>query len=218
MSLNVPISQFTYSKHDVITFLMVVSISTIVTLSPVVTLHYVDLDMAFFFIIITQTLIATLFYLFYLKKFTECEIRIKTDAATIKFSSISFSIIILIQLAVYCYRDYLYHYEPYHLNWIAVLVATLLVPYYEEIIYRACAFGFFCSVYKKNIIIPCVITSLFFSLMHFQYYNIVDQSVLFVVSMLLLGVRIKSRSLFYPMLIHSGMNAFVILLNAQKII
>ncbi|XEI91200.1 CPBP family intramembrane metalloprotease (plasmid) [Citrobacter braakii] len=174
--------------------------------------------MAFFFILITQVLIATLFYLFYLKKFTECEIRIKTDVATVKFSILSFLTIILIQLAVYCYRDYLYHYEPYHLNWIAILVAILLVPYYEEIIYRACVFGFFCSVYRKNIIIPCVITSLFFSLMHFQYYNILDQSVLFVVSMLLLVVRIQSKSLFYSMLIHSGMNAFVILLNTQKMI
>ncbi|WP_370605507.1 type II CAAX prenyl endopeptidase Rce1 family protein [Citrobacter braakii] len=63
-----------------------------------------------------------------------------------------------------------------------------------------------------------MITSLFFSLMHFQYYNILDQSVLFVVSMLLLVVRIQSKSLFYSMLIHSGMNAFVILLNTQKMI
>lgn len=141
---------FIYSKYTSIIFLMVVVISTIVTLSPTVTLRYVDLDMAFFFILIKQTLIATLFYLFYLKNFTECEIRIKTDISTIKLSILSFLTIILIQLVVYCYRGYLYHYEPYHLNWIAVLVATLLVPYYEEIIYRACAFGFFLfSVQEK---------------------------------------------------------------------
>lgn len=140
---------FIYNKRNAITFFMVVSTSTIVTLSPAVTLRYVDLDMAFFFILITQVLIATLFYLFYLKKFTECEIRIKTDVATVKFSILSFLTIILIQLAVYCYRDYLYHYEPYHLNWIAILVAILLVPYYEEIIYRACVFGFFAQCTEK---------------------------------------------------------------------
>lgn len=216
--MNAPTNQFTYSKHNAIIFFMVVSISTIVTLSPAVTLRYIDLDIALFFIFITQAAIATLIYFFYLKKITECKIRIKTDIATIKFSTLSFLVIISIQLTVYCYRDYLYHYEPYQIHWIAILVATLIVPYYEEIIYRACVFGFLCSVYRKNIIIPCVITSLFFSLMHFQYYNILDQSVLFVVSMLLLGVRIKSRSLFHPMLIHSGMNAFVILLNGQKIL
>ncbi|KKY80310.1 hypothetical protein OA46_20340 [Enterobacter cloacae] len=95
---------------------------------------------------------------------------------------------------------------------------VLVVPCYEEIIYRGCAFGFVCSIYKKNLIIPCVITSLFFCLMHGQYYNFLDQAILFIVSMLLLRIRIKSRSLFYPMLVHSSMNAFVILLNIQNLL
>ena len=216
--MNEPMSPFIYNKYNAIIFFGVIIISTAVTLSPVVTLHYVDLDMAFFFILTTQTLIAALIYFFYLKKFPECKIWIKTDMATVRLSVFLFLVIIFIQLSVCCYRDYLYHYEPSQINWMAVLVLTLVVPYHEEIIYRACAFGFLCSVYKKNTIIPCVITSLFFSLMHFQYYNIIDQMVLFTVSMLLLMVRIKSSSLFYPMLMHSGMNAFIILLNIQKVI
>lgn len=114
-----------------------------------------------FIVFITEILISTLVYLFYLKEFPECRIKIRTDSATVKFSALSFLIIILIQLAVYCYRDYLYHYEPSQINWITVLVMTLVVPYYEEIVYRACAFGFLRSIFKENIIIPCVITSLF---------------------------------------------------------
>ncbi|WP_447088386.1 MULTISPECIES: CPBP family glutamic-type intramembrane protease [Enterobacter] len=39
---------------------------------------------------------------------------------------------------------------------------TLIVPYYEEIIYRGCAFGIIHSIYRKNLIIPYVVTSLFF--------------------------------------------------------
>ncbi|HHO8493883.1 CPBP family intramembrane metalloprotease [Klebsiella pneumoniae] len=74
------------------------------------------------------------------------------------------------------------------------IVLTLVVPYYEEIVYRVCAFGFLCTIYKKNLIIPCVLTSLFFCFMHFQYYNALDQIVLFVVSVLLLMVRIKSQT------------------------
>ena len=120
-----------------------------------------------------------------------------------------------IQLAVYCYRDSFFHYETSHINWMVVIVLTLVVPYYEEIVYRVCAFGFLSTIYKKNLIIPCVLTSLFFCLMHFQYYNILDQIVLFVVSFLLLMVRIKSQSPLYPMLMHSGMNAFIILLNIK---
>ncbi|MEA3749958.1 CPBP family intramembrane glutamate endopeptidase [Enterobacter hormaechei] len=52
-----------------------------------------------------------------------------------------------------------------------------------------------------------------FCLMHGQYYNILDQSILFLVSILLLIVRIRSRALFYPIIIHSCMNAFVLSLN-----
>lgn len=211
-------SQFGYSKYSAIIFLAVVAISTFVTLSPAVTLRYVGLDIAFFIVFITEILISTFVYLLYLKKYPECRIKIIADTATVKLSALSFLIIILIQLAVYCYRDYLYHYEPSQINWITVLVMTLVVPYYEEIVYRACAFGFLCSIYRKNLIIPCVVTSLFFCLMHGQYYDLLDQSVLFIVSMLLFMVRIKSRSLFYPMLIHSGMKAFVILLNVQNIL
>lgn len=155
-------SPFKYIKHNAIIFFGVVAISTFVTLSPAITLRYVDLDMAFFFILITQTLIATLIYLFYLNNIPECKIKIRPSSSTVKFTILSFLVIIFIQLAIYCYRDYLYHYEPSQMNWIAVLVVTLFVPYHEEIVYRACAFGFLCSIYKKNIVIPCVITSLFF--------------------------------------------------------
>ena len=216
--MNERTSQFIYSKKHAIVFLAVVIISTIITLTPAIMMHYVGLDTAFFIIFITEILISTFVYFFYLKNIPGCRIKVSSSPASVKFSVISFFIIIFIQLTVYCYRDYLYHYKPSQINWITVLVMTLVVPYYEEIVYRACAFGFLRSIFKENIIIPCVITSLFFSLMHFQYYNVLDQSVLFVVSMLLLGVRIKSRSLFYPMLIHSGMNTFVILLNIQNIL
>ncbi|WP_228286356.1 CPBP family intramembrane glutamic endopeptidase [Klebsiella pneumoniae] len=93
------------------------------------------------------------------------------------------------------------------------MVATLVVPYYEEIVYRVCAFGFLCSIFRKNLLIPSLITSVFFCVMHSQYYNILDQAILFVVSMLLLKVRIKSKGIFYPMVIHAGMNFFVLMLN-----
>lgn len=91
-------SQFRYSKYSAIIFLAVVIISTIVTLSPTFTLRYVGLDIAFFIVFITEILISTLVYLFYLKEFPECRIKIRTDSATVKFSALSFLIIILIQL------------------------------------------------------------------------------------------------------------------------
>lgn len=211
-------SQFIYSKHNTIIFFIVVAISTIVTLSPAVTLHYVELDTAFYIVFVTEILISTFVYLFYLRKLFESSIEIQASLVSVKYSVASLLIIIVIQFAVYCYRDYLYNYEPTQINWMTFLVMTLVVPYYEEIVYRGCAFGVICSIYRKNLFIPCVVTSVFFCLMHGQYYNLLDQMILFIISMLLFLVRIKSRSLFYPMLVHSGMNLFVILLNIQNIL
>lgn len=216
--MNERTSQIIYSKESAIVLLAVVVVSTIVTLSPAIMLRYVGLDTAFSIVFITEILISTFVYFFCLKNIPGCRIKVKASSASVRFSVISFLVIIFIQLAVYCYRDYLYHYEPSQINWITVLVMTLVVPYYEEIIYRGCAFGVVYSIYRKNLVIPCVITSLFFCLMHGQYYNLLDQMILFVVSMLLLAVKIKSKSLFYPMLIHSGMNGFVILLNIQNVL
>ncbi|HBQ2944976.1 TPA: CPBP family intramembrane metalloprotease [Klebsiella pneumoniae] len=202
-----------YSKYNGIVFLVVVIVSSAATLVPYVLLNYVSLDIAFSCMFGSEFLIATLLYVFYLRKIPGCKLRIKTNAVTVKFSVILFLIIILIQLVVYCYRDYLYHYESSQINLIAVLVAVFVVPYYEEIVYRVCAFGFLCSIFKKNLLIPSLITSVFFCAMHSQYYNVLDQLILFVVSMCLLKVRIKSEGFFYPVLIHSGMNLFVIILN-----
>lgn len=216
--MNEHASQFIFSKHNAIICFVVIVISTVVTLSPDVMLRYVGLDAAFSIVFITEFVISSFVYLLYLKKYPECRIRIKVNSASLKFSLNSFLIIVLIQLAVYCYEDYLYHYKSSQINWMTVLVMTLIVPYYEEIVYRGCVFGVVCSIYKKNLAIPCVVTSVFFCLMHGQYYNILAQMVLFVVSMLLLAVRIKTKSLFYSILIHSGMNAFVIFLNVQNIL
>ncbi|EZA10219.1 membrane protein [Escherichia coli O81:NM str. 02-3012] len=49
--------------------------------------------------------------------------------------------------------------------------------------------------------------------MHPQYYNVADQIILFIMSMLLLNIRICSKGIFYPMLLHAEINGFVILLN-----
>ncbi|NYV37183.1 CPBP family intramembrane metalloprotease (plasmid) [Escherichia coli] len=94
-----------------------------------------------------------------------------------------------------------------------MFILVLIVPYYEEIVYRTCLFGLLCATYKKNYSPPCVCTSLFFCLMHPQYYNVADQIILFIMSMLLLNIRICSKGIFYPMLLHAGINGFVILLN-----
>ncbi|STM17209.1 microcin M activity protein McmM [Escherichia coli] len=80
---------------------------------------------------------------------------------------------------------------------------------FTEHVYSA----FYVRFIKKELFTPCMCTSLFFCLMHPQYYNVADQIILFIMSMLLLNIRICSKGIFYPMLLHAEINGFVILLN-----
>lgn len=204
---------FIYSKENVIVFFIVSLISIIITLSPTITLHYFTLDASFLLVFIAEFFIAFFWYIFYLRNLDGFKLHSTIDSTSVIFSVFILLVILLVQYNVYIYRANLYHYEHPHISYIAFIIATFVVPYYEEIIYRGCIFGVFHSILNRGYIIPCILTSLSFCLMHGQYYNILDQAILFGVSMLLLMVRIRSRGLFYPIIIHSCMNAFVLSLN-----
>ena len=126
---------FIYNKNIAAIFLGVVLLSILITLSPAITLHYVDIDIVFFSILMSHFIMVTLLYFLCLRKITGCIIRVKSDSATVKLTSLLFLVIVFIQLAVYCYRDSFFHYETSHINWMVVIVLTLVVPYYEEIVY-----------------------------------------------------------------------------------
>lgn len=208
-------SSFTSDKNNAIIYFIAVALSTAITLSPAIMLRYVDMDIALFIVLLFQLLTASVVYFFFLRKTPGYTMKIDIDAGAVKLLAFLFLLIFLIQLTVYCFRDYLYHYKSSQINWMAVLVLTIIVPFYEEIVFRACTFAFLYAVFRKNSLASIIITSLFFCLMHLQYYNTIDQIVLFLVSVMLLIARIKTRSLLYPMVMHSGMNAFVIFLNIQ---
>ncbi|ESL75071.1 CPBP family glutamic-type intramembrane protease [Enterobacter hormaechei] len=170
---------FIYSKKNVIVLFIASVISIIITLSPSITLRYLTLDVSFFLLFIAEFSIAFFLYIFYLRKLDGFKLRPSRDLTSTKFSIVVLFVILLVQYNVYLYRDNLYHYGPSHISFIAFIIATFLVPYYEEIIYRGCIFGVFHSIFNKKYIIPCILTSLSFCLMHGQYYNILDQSILF---------------------------------------
>lgn len=91
--------------------------------------------------------------------------------------------------------------------------AVFVVPFYEECIYRGCLVDFLYSIFKTNLIIPVVLTSVIFSAMHTQYSSLLDFTVLFTISLIFSFARFKSGSLLPSMILHSLMNAFVIALN-----
>ncbi|WP_216089245.1 CPBP family intramembrane metalloprotease, partial [Shigella flexneri] len=142
---------YKYSKDNAIAFLLLVVISTVVIFTPAFTIQYIGLDLAFSFVFITEILISTSFYIFYLRRIPGCKITIKTNAKTLKLLVISFAVIALMQLLIFAYRDNLNNSESTSLNWIEIFILVLIVPYYEEIVYRTCLFGLLCATYKKEL-------------------------------------------------------------------
>lgn len=123
-------------------------------------------------------------------------------------------LILFIQLVIYAKREP--SLETFHIpnDYIApYLLAIFVVPFYEECIYRGCLVDFFCNIFKGNLILPILLSSVIFCGMHTQYTGLLDFTVLFVASLIFSFSRIKSGSLLSPMLLHSSMNAFVILLS-----
>ncbi|WP_407928694.1 CPBP family intramembrane glutamic endopeptidase [Kosakonia quasisacchari] len=124
------------------------------------------------------------------------------------------SLIFFIQLIVYVKRDASVESVQFSVSQIVPFLFTaLIVPFYEECIYRGCLVDFFHGLFKSNLVIPVMLSSVIFSGMHTQYSGILDFSVLFIVSLILSFARFKSGSLLPSMLLHSSMNAFVLVLN-----
>lgn len=135
----------------------------------------------------------------------------------IKKSLVVFSLITILQLLMFVYNEHNYHPQAAQLNFISIATLALVIPFYEEIFYRGCLFGFICAVYKRNFFIPAIITSLLFCLMHTQYSSFLYQAVLFLFSCMLIHIRIITKSLAYPIILHSAMNSLVIFLNIQSV-
>lgn len=123
-------------------------------------------------------------------------------------------LIFLLQMFFYVKREpdfSSFHFSNDHI--IPYLFAIFVMPFSEEYIYRGCLVDFFRYIFKHNIIWPVVLSSIVFCAMHTQYTRVLDFTVLFLVSVILSFSRIKSGSLLPPVLLHSSMNAFVILLS-----
>lgn len=101
-------------------------------------------------------------------------------------------------------------------NLIPYFFTILIIPFYEEIFYRGCLFDFLRGIYTRDLIFPSVMSSIVFCVMHTQYTDLFDYVIIFAISMVLAFSRVKSGGLSMPILLHSSMNAFVIILNIQS--
>ncbi|HCP6539493.1 TPA: CPBP family intramembrane metalloprotease [Escherichia coli] len=85
----------------------------------------------------------------------------------------------------------------------------LLVPVYEEIVFRGCLFNSFKFWFQDNIYIPAIVTSVIISALHLQYTYFRTFLMLFLVSLVLISEKIKSNGLLIPILLHMAMNVAI---------
>ncbi|EFB7621609.1 CPBP family intramembrane metalloprotease, partial [Escherichia coli] len=93
--------------------------------------------------------------------------------------------------------------------WINIFSSVLLVPVYEEIVFRGCLFNSFKFWFNDNICISAIVTSVIFSALHLQYTDFRTFLMLFLVSLVLISAKIKSNGLLMPILLHMSMNAVI---------
>ena len=83
------------------------------------------------------------------------------------------------------------------------LMAVIVVPFSEEMIFRGLLFRYIRQ--KKNFLFSAILSSLLFGALHF---NLAAIPFLFVLGFVNAFVLEKTKSMFYPIFIHGGVNSF----------
>ena len=102
--------------------------------------------------------------------------------------------------------------------WLFALMVMVCAPIYEELICRGLfwrlgqdIFSSFSNNTRHITILTSLISSLIFALLHFQY-NLIDTGMMFAVALGLCYARVRTGSVFAPMILHSINNSLVLLL------
>jgi len=208
----------TFLHKKKISFFLATSfvLSVVFTSIPLFIMKYVSIETSLMIMFFIEFSFGVSVYMVILRHFPHYKIIPERNPEFIKKTLILFILITLIQTAVFLYNISTFQTQVVNLDFLTLISLVFIIPFYEEIFYRGCLFGFVCSIYNKNLILPGIISSLTFCLMHTQYFSFLYQAILFTISSMLIYIRIKTKSLFYPIILHSGMNAFVVLLNAQS--
>lgn len=102
--------------------------------------------------------------------------------------------------------------------WLFALMVMVCAPIYEELICRGLFWRLGQDVFRAITdnaryitILTSVMSSLIFALLHFQY-NLIDTGMMFAIALGLCYTRVRTGSVFAPMLLHSINNSLVLLL------
>ncbi|HDU4996596.1 TPA: CPBP family intramembrane metalloprotease [Klebsiella aerogenes] len=203
---------FRLTKRMAFVFFMVV-VSTIgITALPLYTIRYISIESSLALMVGLEFLISLIVYFSYLRHLQNFK-----NKPSIKTTTLALVTLSLMQILSFFVTAYGKGVQPTQPQLLEIFLLLLVVPFYEEVIYRGCLFGLVNCI-TKNILVSSLVTSLVFSLMHTQYNSIAVHVMLFFMSIILVNVRVKTNGLYSPMLVHSGMNALVIMINAQSIL
>ena len=88
-------------------------------------------------------------------------------------------------------------------KWLLILTMVVVAPIYEELMFRGILWSAVREQFlgKKGIWLATLVTSLLFSIIHLQY-EFYEMSVIFILALLLSYARVKSGSLYLPILLH----------------
>lgn len=104
---------------------------------------------------------------------------------------------------------------------IRVLISVAFAPILEELFFR----GWMIDKIEGSVIKKVIISSVFFSLYHLKNLNVLSTPALltqmiyagFLVGPLFAYVRLKYDSIFVPIMLHSGNNAFADIVTSRVI-
>ena len=94
-------------------------------------------------------------------------------------------------------------YDSANPKWLLVLAMVLIAPIYEELMFRGILWRAVSEQFEgtKGVVMASIITSVVFSIVHFQY-EFYEMSIVFLLAMLLSYSRAKSGSVVLPIIIH----------------
>lgn len=213
---NIHFADYFDNDKKLLMKLIVVGIMAMLALNtPLFLMNYFDvgLDNAIYSMLFVETSLSALMYTLVLKGRKAFDMRISQNKKTLIILFCVFVGAFILKTMPYDFFNKNGPTDALELTPQLVITLMLIVPFYEEIIFRGCLFGVFCFLFKKNILAAMIMTSIIFAVSHASFLNISDQIELFLTGMLLNHARVLSKGFFYPISLHSFANLLFLYVN-----
>lgn len=188
----------------------------IITALPLLTLKIYNPDTSFLIMVSTEFSLAIIAYFFYFRHYPGFSLRIHSSQNILHIFLFYAIIVVALQLLAFFIVQHNTPSAPTRFPALLIIILIIIAPIYEEFFFRGCLLGGLNLIIKRNITAG-VITSLVFCAMHTQYNDLFYFLVLFISSLLMAHMRLRTNGLIYPMALHSIMNLSFVIINTQSV-